>query len=58
MKLQSIKIKCLENIFEKTKDILPFITDSGLIDVINNCLEINSIEFKGRLNITHKTIDA
>jgi hypothetical protein len=26
--------------------------------VINNCSEINSIEFKGRPNITHKTIDA
>jgi hypothetical protein len=58
MNLKSIKIKCPENIFEETEDIMPLITDSGLIDVINNCSEINSIEFKGRPNITHNTIDA
>jgi len=58
MNLKSIKIECPENIFEETEDIMPFITDSGLIDVINNCTQINSIEFKGRPNITHKTIDA
>ncbi len=36
----------------------PNITDSGLIDVINNCSQINSIVFNCRPNISHKTIDA
>jgi hypothetical protein len=43
-KLQSIKIQSngiIENIYW---DIMPFITDSGLIDLINNCLQINSIQ--------------
>jgi hypothetical protein len=51
LKLQSIK-------FEGYDYDFPNITDSGLIDVINNCPQINSIVFKGRPNITHKTIDA
>jgi hypothetical protein len=51
LKLQSIKI-------EKFSSVLPLITDSGLIDVINNCPQINSIIFNSRTNITHKTIDA
>jgi hypothetical protein len=57
-KLQSIKIRCPEDIYEETYDILPRITDIGLLNVINNCPKINSIEFKGRPNISHKTIDA
>jgi hypothetical protein len=57
-KLQSIKIRCPEDIYEETDDILPFITDIGLLNVINNCSQINSIEFYGRPNISHKTIDA
>jgi hypothetical protein len=50
-KLQSLEIedKCC---------LLPFITDSGLIDVINNCPQINSIIFKSRPKISHETIDA
>jgi hypothetical protein len=35
-----------------------FVTDLGLIHVINNCSQINSILFNCRPNITHKTIDA
>jgi hypothetical protein len=57
-KLQSIKIRCPEDIYEETYDILPLITDIGLLNVINNCPKINSIEFYGRPNISHKTIDA
>ncbi len=38
--------------------ILPNITDSGVIDVINNCPQINSIILNMRPNITHKKIDA
>ncbi len=34
------------------------VTDSGLNEVINNCEEIKSINFRQRVNITHKTIDA
>jgi hypothetical protein len=55
-KLQSIKIQSngiIENIYW---DIMPFITDSGLIDLINNCLQINSIEFNCRPNISRQTI--
>jgi hypothetical protein len=55
-KLISIEINCRKGV-EKT-DILPNITDSGLIDVINNCPQIDSIVFKVRPNISHKTIDA
>ncbi len=43
---------------KQTDDILPLITDIGLLNVINNCPQINSIEFYGRPNISHKTIDA
>jgi hypothetical protein len=61
-KLQSIKIQCYEYIFddiyEETDGILPRITDIGLLNVIDNCPKINSIEFYGRPNISHKTIDA
>jgi hypothetical protein len=41
-KLQSIKVDYLES----TVEYLPFITDLGLIHVINNCPQINSIKFK------------
>ncbi len=58
LKLQSIKIECPEDIDKQTEDILPFITDSGLIHVINNCEEMNSIMFFSGPNISHKTIDA
>jgi hypothetical protein len=37
---------------------MPLITDTALIDVINNCKQIKWIEFYGKPNITHKTIDA
>jgi hypothetical protein len=57
-KLQSIKINCYEDIVEETKYILPLITDIGLLDVINNCPQINLIVFNSRPNISHKTIDA
>jgi hypothetical protein len=57
-KLQSIKIRCPEDIDERSNDILSRITDSGLIDIINNCPQINSIVFNGRPNISRKTIDA
>jgi hypothetical protein len=51
LKLQSIKI-------QRFSSVLPLITDSGLIDVINNFPQINSILFNSRPNISHKTIDA
>jgi hypothetical protein len=57
-KLQSIKIRCPQKIYKQSGDILPLITDIGLLNVINNCLQINSIEFYGRPNINYKTIDA
>jgi hypothetical protein len=61
-KLQSIKIKsqAFMKTYVKNDDfILPLITDSGLINLINNCPQINSIYIlKGRPNITHQTIDA
>jgi hypothetical protein len=59
-KLQSIKILFpkVMHVFKETDNILPLITDIGLLNVINNCPEINSIEFYGRPNISHKTIDA
>jgi hypothetical protein len=64
-KLQSIRIVCPRDINEGTDDtdeqiddILPFITDSVLIDFINNCPEINSIAFKCKPNISYGTIDA
>jgi hypothetical protein len=57
-KLQSIKIRCPEGIDERSDDILSRITDSGLIHIINNCPQINSIVFNCRPNISHKTIDA
>jgi hypothetical protein len=61
--LQSIKIRCPEDIYGETDDILsltilPLITDIGIINVINNCSQISSIEFYFRPNISHKTIDA
>jgi hypothetical protein len=57
-KLKLIKIRCPEEIFEERNDILPLITDIGLLNIINNCPQINSIEFYSRPNISHKTIDA
>ncbi len=57
-KLQSIKIQSygiIENIY---LDTMPFITNSRLINLINNCPQINSIEFNCRPNITRQTIDA
>jgi hypothetical protein len=56
--LQSIKIRCPEDIDERSDDILSRITDSGLIHIINNCPQINSIVLNCRPNISHKTIDA
>ncbi len=41
----------------ETGFIYPLITDIGLLNVINNCPKINSIQFYGRSNISHKTID-
>jgi hypothetical protein len=55
-KLQSLRIKPHE--LERIDCMLPLITDSGLIDVINNCPQISSIDFNFASNITHKTIDA
>ncbi len=37
--------------------MFPYIIDSGVCDVINNCQEIKSIVFNSRVNITHKTIE-
>jgi hypothetical protein len=57
------QIDCPKNItqneedFEVNKDYMPFITDLGLIHVINNCPQINSIVFFVRPNITEGTID-
>jgi hypothetical protein len=54
-KLQSIEIHCSDDI---DKD-LPFITDSGLIDVINNCSQMNSIKLNYLYtDITNKTMNA
>ncbi len=58
------QIDCPKNItqneedFEVNKDYMPFITDLGLIDVINNCPQINFVVFFVRPNITKETIDA
>jgi hypothetical protein len=64
-KLESITIECPHFVpqYEVTEednsaDMLPFITDIGLLNVINNCPQINSIVFRDRPNISHKTIDA
>ncbi len=35
-----------------------FIAEQKLLNVINNCPQINSIKFERRPNITYKTIDA
>jgi hypothetical protein len=37
---------------------LPYVTDSGLIKVIQNCPQIKSILFNSKPEITHKTIKA
>jgi hypothetical protein len=54
-KLKSIIIR-----FHEEEDVEDYnllsITDLGLIDVNNNCTGINSIEFEGRPNITHKQL--
>jgi hypothetical protein len=57
-KLQLIEIRCPEDEDVEDYDLL-LTTDLGLIDVINNYPEINSINqvFKVRPNISHKTID-
>jgi len=52
-----LKSKIIQIRFDESEYIMPLITDSGLIHVINNCQEINSIEFNGRPNMSHKTID-
>jgi hypothetical protein len=52
-KLQTLQIRTYYPISE-----MPLITDLGLIHVINNCPQINSIVFNNKSNITHKTIDA
>jgi hypothetical protein len=61
-KLQSIKIKSqafMKRYIKNDDFILPLITDSGLINFINNCPQINSIYvLKGRPNITYQTIGA
>ncbi len=57
-KLQSIKIESNGIIKNTYWFIMPFVTDSGLIDLINNCPQINSIELNCRPNISHQTIDA
>jgi hypothetical protein len=52
------QIDCPKNItqneedFEVNKDYMPFITDLGLIHVINNCPQINFVVFFVRPNIT------
>jgi hypothetical protein len=51
LKLQSIKLEGYDYDF-------PNITDLGLINVINNCPQINSIVLNSRPNISYKTIDA
>jgi hypothetical protein len=50
-KLQSLRIHTVYG-------NIRFVTDLGLIDVINNCPQINSIRFERRPDISHKTIDA
>ncbi len=52
------KLEELQSIIIKLRYRLPFITDLGLIDLINNCPQINSIVFNCKPNITHETIDA
>jgi len=44
--------------FEVNENYMLFITDLRLIDVINNCPQINFVVFEVRPNITSETIDA
>jgi hypothetical protein len=64
-KLQSIRIVCprdidegIDDTDEQIDDILSFITDSVLIDFVNNCSEINWIALRCKPNISYGTIDA
>ncbi len=59
-KLRSIKIQSNEILIVESIDwfVMPFITDSGLIGLINNCPQINWIEFNCKPNISRQTIDA
>jgi hypothetical protein len=55
------KLKALKSlVFNRLKTNQKFmsITDNGVIDVINNCLELESIRVNSRPNISHKTIEA
>jgi hypothetical protein len=52
------KLQELQSIIIKLRYRLLFITDLGLIDLINNYPQINSIVFYCKSNITQKTIDA
>ncbi len=53
-KLKKLEIVRIHTVYGNMR----FVTDLGLIHVINNCSQINSIVFNCRPNITHKTIDA
>jgi hypothetical protein len=55
------KLKALKSlVFNRLKTNQKFmsITDNGVIDVINNCPELESIRVNSRPNISHKTIEA
>jgi hypothetical protein len=55
------KLKALKSlVFNRLKTNHKFmsITDNGVIDVINNCPELESIRVNSRPNISHKTIEA
>jgi hypothetical protein len=49
-KLQTLRI-------DSNQDLI-FIAEEKLLNVINNCPQINSIRFEKRTNISHRTIDA
>jgi hypothetical protein len=57
-KLSKLQILCILSDHNHNKKNLRLVTDSGLLDVINNCPQINSIRLKYEPNITRKTIDA
>ncbi len=52
------KLSKLKTLRIDSFDRLIFIAEEKLLNVINNCPQINSIRFERRPNITHKTIDA
>jgi hypothetical protein len=52
------KLSKLKTLRIDSFDRLIFIAEEKILNVINNCPQINSIRFERRPNITHKTIDA